>query len=114
MADEDPPWDPNNVTDPTSPFYAPPHYPRFKSPGPEEMPPDTAPGACPHCGTAWLSGKGRHAADGDAGVCATCCGLCIATGTGNWRLATYDEAMAWDHDPRVIAMRGIWGKPSPG
>lgn len=106
--------DPYDPPDPKDPFYAPPDYPRFTPPGPEEMPQPAAPGTCPHCGAAWLSGKGGRAADGDAGVCATCCGLCIATGTGDWRFATYDEAEAWDKDPRVRAMRAIWGQPLPG
>ena len=104
------PKDPLGPPDPTDPFYIPPDYPVFTEATPTPDPP--ASGCCPYCGTRWLSGKGGHASEGEAGVCADCLGLCIATETG-WRMATYDEAEAWDQDPRVKAMRAIWGKPLP-
>jgi hypothetical protein len=71
----DPPWDPNNVLDPTSKFYVPEGYPRFKSPGPEEgivdpVPPDGRM-LCPQCGVVFKATLGRHK-EGDYGVCGHC------------------------------------------
>lgn len=84
-------------------------------------PPEIAPmpvdppavGACPHCGAPLRTGAAGHAAEEDAGVCAECLGLCIAMAPG-WRVPSYDEAEAWDQDPRIKAMRAIWAKDLPG
>lgn len=104
--------DPLGPPRPEDPFWIPPDFPRFTEAAPTPAP--AAAGHCPHCDAAWLSGKGRHAVTDDAGVCATCLNLCIATEDGGWRIAGYDEAEKWDQDPRVKAMRAIWAKPLPG
>jgi hypothetical protein len=105
------PPDPLGPPDPARPDWVPDDWPRFYLA--EPMPEPAKPGTCPHCTTAWLSGRGRHAVADDVGVCATCLNLCIATEDGGWRIAGYDEAEKWDADPRVRAMRAIWGKDLP-
>ena len=104
------PRDPLGAPNPDDPWWVPDDWPRFTDPTP--MPEPAEPGTCPHCGAVWLSGKAGHATEDDIGVCATCCGLCVATESG-WRIATYDESEVWDQDPRVKAMRAIWGQPLP-
>jgi hypothetical protein len=118
--------DPLGPPDPSNPWYLPPDWPVWSEASPmivDPVPPPVPPGqrpkmCCPHCGfvlstgTERADGQGRPVQPGDAGVCAECCGLCIATETG-WRIAGYDEAEMWDRDARTIAMRAIWGKPLP-
>jgi hypothetical protein len=126
MTGPKPPRDPLGPPDPADPFYVPPDFPRFDPADAPQAPadpiaPTPAPGTrpqypCPHCGALWQlgtglsDGQGRRAAEGDAGVCQHCNGLVIATATG-WRMPTYDEAAAWDYDPRTIAARTVFKPP---
>lgn len=121
------PKDPLGPPKPGDPFWVPDDWPRFylATPMPvDPVPPPTLPGqrpkmCCPHCGDVLSTGTDRSDGQGrpqqvdDPAVCINCLGLCVATESG-WRIATYDEAEKWDADPRVRAMRAIWGKDLPG
>ena len=98
------------MTGPTDEFAIPPGSPIWTDA--EPMPPDPVPGTCPHCGEVW-STIARRAQPGGAAVCQHCGGLLIAD-DGTWRPAYFDEAEAWDKDPRIKAMRAIWAKDDPG
>jgi hypothetical protein len=95
---------PDPSDDPADPRYAPPDLPRY--PVADAMLVDPPEGCCPHCGTLLLS-AGQRAQDGDGGICISCLSVVISE-AGIWRGANYDEAEAWDRDPRVIAARSIW------
>jgi hypothetical protein len=96
--------------DPADPRYADPSLPRFTVPSPMLV--DPPEGSCPYCETVLLAAC-RKQNEGDAAICIHCLGLAIATPTGTWRHSTFDEAAAWDQDPRVRTMRTVWNRRDP-